>query len=145
VRSIASACNRIEEGLTGWPAPVPGKTTEPRVPTSAVPELGAGGVPRPDPAGERDATAWLEAGRSSAPSETIRKLDELRDHTNGVATQLLALVDTADRLAQGLGTAREIAERIDLLALNAALDATRSDPGARGLARSASEIRDQVV
>lgn len=62
-----------------------------------------------------------------------------------MATRLLGVVDIADQLDRRLAAAREIAERIDLLALNAALEATRSDPAARGAARSASEIRDQVV
>ncbi|MBK7973093.1 MAG: hypothetical protein IPK07_07370 [Deltaproteobacteria bacterium] len=123
VRSIAAASLRIEDNLRGFSTPAAPPASTPPAPPSPTTE--------PEPRG---------------PGEHAqRRLDQLVDESSVVAARLLAVVDIADQLDRRLGAAREIAERIDILALNAALDATRSDPGTRGVARSASEIRDQVV
>ncbi|MFN7953076.1 MAG: hypothetical protein U0610_15250 [bacterium] len=131
VRSIATASARLDQTLRDWFSGSPAAD----VPAAPASSRAGAGEPNADvPA--RDDTAWDEA---------LRKLDELSEESNTMATRLLSVVDIADQLDRRLGAAREIAERIDLLALNAALEATRSDPAARGAARSASEIRDQVV
>ncbi len=127
VRSIAGASLRIEDNLRGFAAP------------------GTDAPAAPAPSAQSPSPSVPEHGPRAARPDARRALELLVEEASVVATRLLAVVDVADQLDRRLGAAREIAERIDILALNAALDATRSDPGSRGVARSASEIRDQVV
>ncbi len=132
VHGIATASAALDQTLRGW---FSGSTATDEAPR-AVHDVPSAARERHDSPPAEETAAWEEA---------LRKLDELFEESNSMATRLLSVVDIADQLDRRLAAAREIAERIDLLALNAALEATRSDPAARGAARSASEIRDQVV
>ena len=79
------------------------------------------------------------SGRLFTANEKVTKATEGAEATN---TQILALVESAQRIGDVVNLIQDIAEQTNLLALNATIEAARAGESGRGFAVVASEVKE---
>lgn len=108
---------------------------------------------------EQEAATAKQAGSVEEVSRTMQSLHDSAGHiaesargvfdnaqrtrqtTDGMSTNVMTLSGHTNRIAELLEVIRDIADRSDLLALNASLEATRAGDAGRAFALVASEMR----
>jgi methyl-accepting chemotaxis protein len=81
-----------------------------------------------------------EAGRK-AIDDSIQAMNVVKDRTSTVAEGILALAGQAQSIGDIVASVNDIAEQINLLSLNAAIEASRAGEHGRGFNVVASEIK----
>ena len=79
-------------------------------------------------------------GRAAA-REAIETMEQVQSVSRSVAAEVDALEDRIDRIADALAGIDRIADQTNMLALNASIEAARTDDGAEGFAVVADEIK----
>jgi len=88
----------------------------------------------------KQASAEAASGRTAA-QDAIETMDDVQAVSRAVADEVDALRDRIDRIADALAGIDHIADQTNMLALNASIEAARSDDGAEGFAVVADEIK----
>lgn len=92
-------------------------------------------------AGAKDSVAVSDEATRAV--ETIaRAMDEIRDRVNGLAASILELSERTQQIGEVTATVNGLADRSNLLALNAGIEAARAGEHGRGFAVVASEVRN---
>lgn len=88
---------------------------------------------------QRTATV-SEAGRK-AVSETIEGMNHIREQMESIAESIVALSERSQAIGEIIATVNDLAEQSNLLAVNAAIEATRAGEFGKGFGVVAQEVK----
>lgn len=87
-----------------------------------------------------DASGVAEAGRTAA-RDSIDGIQRIREEMDDIAATIMALNEQGQAIAEIISTVNDLAERSNLLAVNAAIEAAKAGDEGRGFVVVANEIK----
>lgn len=86
-------------------------------------------------------TVEVAQGGNRAVQDTIESMNQIRDHVQSIAVNILALSEKTQQIGEIIETVGEIADQSNMLALNASVEAARAGEQGKGFAVVAAEVR----
>jgi len=85
--------------------------------------------------------AELSLTGRKAVDDSVSAMGTVRDQTGSIAESILTLAEQAQAIGEIIATVNDVAEQINLLSLNAAIEASRAGEHGRGFSVVATEIK----
>ncbi|HOO73564.1 MAG TPA: methyl-accepting chemotaxis protein [Spirochaetota bacterium] len=87
-----------------------------------------------------DAIAKNSADAEQIADKAFRNVSEIEENIETTVSEIKSIGESSSRVAETLGTIKDISDQINLLALNAAIEAARAGEAGRGFAVVADEV-----
>ncbi len=139
VGGVASASSQLNSTATGMAATAEQASRQSRLITRSM-EQASEGAAAAAAASDEFAMSIGEISRQAAHSAELAR--KATDAAAGADETISALADSADQVGQIVELIQSIAQRTNLLALNASIEAARGGDAGRGFAVVASEVKE---